>query len=160
MLDYSYRLELGPVAASVPAGALWPKRAPAAPAPGIRRLIDRLAGRRNAAGSAETGPDGAGGDRPGSDPALRAQAQAAYRAVTGAGDRALDAALGVMEAEILRLRDAVEAYGEALKSIEVYAGDDSARAAARAALRARPQRLQAAPPVPRHTAGRARPGHG
>lgn len=156
MLDQSYRLEFGPVGPSVPADFMSAHRTGASF--GIRAFLDRFAGRRSGPGDAQAAPAGHGparGSGEGGDPALRARAQAACRAVSGAGDRALDPALGVMEAEILRLRDAVQAYGETLKSIEVYAADDTARAAARAALRTRPRRLHAAPSVPRLAAGRA-----
>jgi hypothetical protein len=168
MLDYAYRLEFGPVMTSVPTDPpMWSRTPGARTSPlGIRGLINRLAGRPSEPVPAETETSRDARDRAaaaGADAALRARAEAAYRTVSGAGDGALDAALGVMEAEIGRLRDAVQAYGETLKTIEVYAGDDAARAAARAALRARPQRLRAALPVPRQITGRgerARPAHG
>ena len=54
----------------------------------------------------------------------------------------------VVEAEVSRLRGTVLAYGEALKEIEVYGSDPSARGTAAAALRRAPERLRAAPPVP------------
>ena len=60
-----------------------------------------------------------------------------------------------MEQEIAELRAAVRGYGEALKSIQTYAAEADVRDAARAALRARPQRLAAAPPAPRFAAGGA-----
>ena len=58
-------------------------------------------------------------------PARRADAHAAYRAVEGSEQAALDAALAVVEAEVARLRGTVLAYGEALKAIEVYGRDPS-----------------------------------
>ena len=68
-----------------------------------------------------------------------------------------------MEAEIALLREVVRDYGEALKSVQTYASEDSVRQTARAALRARPQRLAAAGPIPKlaldHRA-EGRPRHG
>jgi hypothetical protein len=89
--------------------------------------------------------------------ALRAEARAAFRCVQGGPDCALDHALQVMEAEIARLQSAILSYGEALKRIEVYATDSDARATARRALRATPQRLRRSAPAPRHDAERLAP---
>ena len=55
----------------------------------------------------------------------------------------------MVEAEVSRLRGTVLAYGEALKEIEVYGVDPTARSTAAAALRRSPERLKAAGPVPR-----------
>ena len=87
--------------------------------------------------------------------ARRAEAHAAFRTVASPGHAAIDAALGVVEAEVARLRRTVLAYGEALKEIEVYGRDPSVRSTAAAALRRAPVRLEAPRPVrhlPRGTA--------
>ena len=81
---------------------------------------------------------------PAADTTRRADAHAAYRAVKGSEQAALDAALAVIEAEVARLRGTVLAYGEALKEIEVYGRDPSVRSTAAAALRRAPERLEAA----------------
>jgi len=114
----------------------------------VRQLFARIApgalerpARRPAVwetGASETGPR----------ESRRAHAHAAYRAVEGSEQAALDAALAVVEAEVARLRGTVLAYGEALKEIEVYGGDPSARSTAAAALRRAPERLRAPAPVP------------
>jgi hypothetical protein len=80
--------------------------------------------------------------------ARRAEAHAAFRSVATPGHPAIDAALGVVEAEVARLRRTVLAYGEALKEIEVYGGCAEARKTAAKALRRAPERLTSAPPVP------------
>ena len=85
----------------------------------------------------------------------RAQAHAAFRTVEGGEQPALDAALGVVEAEVARLRQAVLVYGEALKAIQVYGPDEETRVAAKAALRRAPERLRAAAPVPQLDRGSA-----
>jgi hypothetical protein len=79
----------------------------------------------------------------------RAEAHAAFRSVITPGPAAVDAALDVVEAEVARLRRTVFAYGEALKEIEVYGGCAETRKTAAKALRRAPERLRAAPPVPR-----------
>jgi hypothetical protein len=79
----------------------------------------------------------------------RAEAHAAFRIVQGSEQAALDAALAVVEVEVARLRGAVLAYGEALKSIQVYATDEEARDTAATVLRKVPERLRASPPAPR-----------
>jgi hypothetical protein len=86
-------------------------------------------------------------DDPATD-ARRAEAHAAFRSVANPGHAAIDAALGVVEAEVARLRRTVLAYGEALKEIEVYGGCAEARKTAAKALRRAPERLTSAPPVP------------
>ena len=91
--------------------------------------------------------------------ARRAEAHAAFRSVATPGHAAIDAALGVVEAEVARLRRTVLAYGEALKEIEVYGGCAEARRTAAKALRRAPERLTAAPPVP-HLDHIARSHHG
>jgi hypothetical protein len=78
----------------------------------------------------------------------RAEAHAAFRTVATPGHAAIDAALGVAESEVARLRRTVLAYGEALKEIEVYGGCAEARKTAAKALRRAPERLTSAPPVP------------
>jgi hypothetical protein len=121
----------------------------------VRQLFARIApnaldrpGRRPAVW--ETGAGGEAGPRRVSSPeeSRRAHAHAAYRSVEGSQQAALDAALAVVEAEVSRLRGTVLAYGEALKEIEVYGGDASARSTAAAALRRSPERLRAPAPVP------------
>jgi hypothetical protein len=87
------------------------------------------------------------------DTSRRADAHAAYRAVKGSEQAALDAALAVIEAEVARLRGTVLAYGEALKEIEVYGSDPSVRSTAAAALRRAPERLRSPAPVPRLSRG-------
>jgi hypothetical protein len=93
-----------------------------------------------------TRPDDAATD-PETD-ARRAEAHAAFRSVATPGHAAIDAALGVVETEVARLRRTVLAYGEALKEIEVYGGCAEARKTAAKALRRAPERLTSAPPVP------------
>ena len=118
-------------------------------------LFARLTGRGRAAVPAEraAAPAGQTGPETGSS-ALRAEARAAYRAVEGgAPEAALEAALGVMERRIAELRKAVLAYGEGLKTIEVYSADDASRAAARTALRAAPERLAVGAPAPHFAYG-------
>jgi hypothetical protein len=88
--------------------------------------------------------------------ARRAEAHAAFRIAQGSEQAALDAALAVVEAEVARLRDTVLVYGEALKSIQVYASDEEARGTAAVVLRKVPERLRASPPAPRFH--RAHPG--
>ena len=83
---------------------------------------------------------------------LRAQAQAAYRSVEGAGPAALDAALAVLEAEIARLSDTAEAYGEALKrSAPTATTPPSGRWRRR---RSMPSRCRSAPQVRCRASGR------
>lgn len=112
-------------------------------------LFARLTGRGKPAAPAErAAAPGTAGPELGSQ-GLRAEARAAFRAVGGgAPEAALEAALGVMERRISEQRKAVLAYGEALKTIEVYSADDASRAAARHALRAAPERLAAGAPAP------------
>jgi len=126
----------------------------------VRQLFARIAPNALAAPSPrpvvwETGAGEAGPrDRaPCADRSRRADAHAAYRAVKGSEQAALDAALAVIEAEVARLRGTVLAYGEALKEIEVYGRDPSVRSTAAAALRRAPARLQAPDPVPHLTRG-------
>lgn len=88
------------------------------------------------------------GDTATPDARRRADAHAAYRAVQDAEPAALDAALAVVEAQIVRLRRTVLAYGEALKEIEVYGADPAARSTAAAALKRAPERLGTPRPVP------------
>lgn len=152
MLDYAYMTVLGPAASPLAGGSALPGRAVPAPAAGIRALLARLVERRSLERRDPPANAAPGAGEP-VNPALRAWAHAAYRTVAGAGEPALDAALAVMEDEIVRMRGAVLAYGEALKSIQVYANDDDARRTAYAALRARPERLAAAGPVPAEPAG-------
>jgi hypothetical protein len=105
----------------------------------------------------ETGAAGEAGPRDGTlspDATRRAHAHAAFRSVEGCERAALDAALAVVEAEVSRLRGTVLAYGEALKEIEVYGADPTARTTAAAALRRTPERLSAAAPVPHLASGR------
>ena len=125
----------------------------------VRQLFARIAPSALAAPSprpviwatdAEAGPR----DRvPAADTTRRADAHAAYRAVKGSEQAALDAALAVIEAEVARLRGTVLAFGEALKEIEVYGRDPSVRSTAAAALRRAPVRLEAPQPVPHLTRG-------
>ena len=153
MLDYAQRSGNG-LAASV-----YSDGSPSISGLGLRGLMGRIAGWA-AAPATDLPAFESGSEFPGrpieaaADATLRARAQAAFRTVDGAADRALDAALAVMEAEIAQLRDVVRDYGEALKSVQTYASEDSVRQTARAALRARPQRLSAAGPIPKLTPGR------
>jgi hypothetical protein len=120
----------------------------------VRQLLARIAttaASRPIPAVWETGAAGEAGPRdrvPSPEAARRAHAHAAFRSVEGSEQAALDAALAVVEAEVSRLRGTVLAYGEALKEIEVYGSDPSARGTAAAALRRAPERLRAAPPVP------------
>jgi hypothetical protein len=121
----------------------------------VRQLFARIA--PGAAGRPipavwETGAIGRATPSP--EQARRAQAHAAFRSVEGSERAALDAALAVVEAEVSRLRGTVLAYGEALKEIEVYGGDPTARSTAAAALRRAPERLDAPAPVPHLARGR------
>lgn len=122
----------------------------------VRALFSLLSGGVSAPGETarmlgpvwETGraaPDGEAG----ATDARRAEAQAAFRSVATPGAAGIDAALDVVEAEVARLRRTVLAYGEALKEIEVYGGCAESRKTAAKALRRAPERLRAAPPVPR-----------
>lgn len=118
-------------------------------APGLaetwRELFARLTRRSRAiAPQAEAAPCGETGPCAG----LRAEAQAAFRSVDGSSEAALDAALAVLERRINALQQAAGCYGEALKTIQVYSADEASRATARHALRAAPERLAAAQPVP------------
>lgn len=61
---------------------------------------------------------------------LRANAHAAYHTVQGSQEAAVDAALAVIEAELLSIRAEREAYAEALKVIRLYARDGEIRALA------------------------------
>lgn len=79
---------------------------------------------------------------------VRANAHAAYRSAEVAGAGAVDAALDVAEREIRRLRQAVETYGEALKTLQVYGKEAEQRAIAAQALRAVAVELKSADPVP------------
>lgn len=116
-----------------------------------RDLFARLTGRgRSAAPQAEADPSPSRHDN--LPEGLRAEAHAAFLSVEGEPRRALDAALAVMERRIATLQQAVGCYGEALKTIQVYAADETSRTTARAALRATPEKLAAAQPVP-HFAG-------
>jgi hypothetical protein len=65
-----------------------------------------------------------------------AGAHAAFATVEGGGPRALDAALGVVEAESLVLRMRLLAQEEALKLLRLYATDKWARSVAEKALAA------------------------
>jgi hypothetical protein len=122
--------------------------APEGPVPAIRRLPavwETDPGRRPLRRAADD-PEEADADPRAS--ARRAHAHAAFRTVEGGEQAALDAALGVVEAEVARLRQAVLVYGEALKAIRVYGPDEETREAAAAALSRAPERLRAAAPVP------------
>jgi hypothetical protein len=68
---------------------------------------------------------------------MRANAHAAYRSVNGDPEAALDAALAVIEAEWHATRAERDSFGEALKSIRLYAQDRRARALAERALDSR-----------------------
>jgi hypothetical protein len=121
----------------------------------IAPAIDRPAARVPAVWA--TGAAGEAGPRDGApspETTRRAHAHAAFRSVEGSQRAALDAALAVVEAEVARLRGTVLAYGEALKEIEVYGVDPTARSTAAAALRRAPERLNAAAPVPHLARGR------
>ncbi|MER2507516.1 hypothetical protein [Amaricoccus sp.] len=61
---------------------------------------------------------------------LRANARAAYSSVVGTHEQALDAALAVIEAELVAVRARCDAHAEALKSIRLYATDAETRALA------------------------------
>jgi hypothetical protein len=123
--------------------------APEWPVPAIRRLPavwETDPGRRPLRRVADD-PDESDADRDRAS-VRRAHAHAAYRTVEGGEQAALDAALGVVEAEVARLRHAVLVYGEALKAIRVYGPDEETREAAATALSRAPERLRAAAPVP------------
>jgi hypothetical protein len=117
--------------------------APARPARSVRAVWETDHGRRPL--DRDTDPEEAEPDEAGT---RRTQAHAAFRIVQGAEQAAVDAAIGVVEAEVTRLRRTVLAYGEALKAIQVYGPDEETRKTAAAALRRAPERLRAAPPVP------------
>jgi hypothetical protein len=108
---------------------------------------------------ASDGPEEAEADRDRAS-ARRDHAHAAFRTVEGGEQAALDAALGVVEAEIARLRQAVLVYGEALKAIRVYGPDEETREAAAAALDRAPERLRTAAPVPHADRAAAGPADG
>lgn len=113
-------------------------------------LFARLTGRGRAAAPRDAAEDEAEGAcrQEALSHGLRAEAQAAFRTVGGSPEAALDAALAVMEQRIAELQRAVCSYGEALKTIQVYSTDETSRGGARMALRAAPERLAAALPVP------------
>lgn len=117
-----------------------------APAPAIRSFPAVWETDRDPLRRADQQDEAEPGDRAS---ARRAHAHAAFRTVEGGEQAALDAALGVVEAEVVRLRQAVLVYGEALKAIRVYGPDEETREAAAMALRRAPERLRAAAPVPR-----------
>lgn len=104
-------------------------------------------------------PDGVDSDRDRTT-ARRAHAHAAFRTVERGEQAALDAALGVVEAEVARLRQAVLVYGEALKAIRVYGPDEETREAAATALSRAPERLRAAAPVPQADRAAQAAAHG
>lgn len=79
---------------------------------------------------------------------IRANAHAAYHSAEVPGTGAVDAALDVAAQEILRLRHAVETYGEALKTLQVYGKEAEQRAIAAQALRAVTVELKSAAPIP------------
>jgi hypothetical protein len=70
--------------------------------------------------------------------AVRANAHAAHDSVEGGGDKAIDAALAVVESEWRACRDERDALAEALKAIRLYAGEAQVRRLAAEALSRRP----------------------
>ena len=137
--------------------SLFARLSSGTPAPAIRRLppVWETGRERRPLREAADGLDpGEDRDRDAAS-TRRAQAHAAFRTVAGGEQPALDAALGVVEAEVARLRQAVLVYGEALKAIQVYGPDEETRVAAKAALRRAPERLRAAAPVPQLDRGSA-----
>jgi hypothetical protein len=107
----------------------------AAPSPCARDIVPAPFGDRVDATAAEpSGEDRRASTRQSS--ALRAVAQAAYIEVVGGGPRALDAALGVLEADATMLRERLAAQEEALKLLGLYASDAWARSVAAKALAA------------------------
>jgi hypothetical protein len=137
-------VEWAPVGLNAAVRSLFGRKAPAAPGPLASPAWET---------QAEAAPgdfDIDAGQAPAPSGNYRAEAHAAFRAVDGSPAPAVDAALDVVEAEMARLRAAVLAYGEALKAIAVYGADARTRRTAAVALRRAPERLRAAPPVPRH----------
>jgi hypothetical protein len=114
----------------------------------IRAIFARLSGRmpaRRVDGPASR-PDPRSGARL---QRVHAEAHAAFRSAERGGTGALDAALAVYEAEVLRWRTAAEAYGEALKAVRIYSRDPLLRSTAAAAMAATPMPMRRAQPVPK-----------